>query len=130
MFTEESTVKFINDKVGTELVLKSDEFSSYDAEDINYIVEIKNRRKYYPTKLIEASKLFSNYQKSQIKGKSFLYVVTDDKGFYVFNITKNMKNIVNVLPIPLDCPITTDFSTNIIIKKYSYVLNEDLSTKL
>ena len=55
--TEQSTINLINKSSGTLLVLCKDKYSSYDALDPNYIVEIKNRRKYYKEKLIEAFKV-------------------------------------------------------------------------
>jgi len=128
--TEQSTIELINRMSGTELTLCKGEFSSYDAEDSNYIVEIKNRRKYYSTKLIEASKLFVNFQKSQIKSKKFLYVVTDDKGVWVYNITNSMKVVVNLPLKAIDCPMSTDFNKTSKIIKYSYVLPEDMAIKL
>ena len=127
---EQSTIELINRMSGTELTLCKGEFSSYDAEDSNYIVEIKNRRKYYNTKLIEASKLFVNFQKSQIKSKKFLYVVTDDKGVWVYNITNSIKVVVNLPLKAIDCPMSTDFNKTNKIIKYSYVLPEDMAIKL
>jgi hypothetical protein len=127
---EQSTVDFINKNYGTMLVLKRDKFSSYDAEDDNYIVEIKNRRSYYSTKIIEANKLFSNYQKSQIKGKIFLYIVTDDEGVYVFNINSNIDTIVKSELNKTNCPINTDFGNKRKIIKYAYNLLESISTKI
>ncbi len=127
---EQSTIELINRMSGTELTLCKGEFSSYDAEDSNYIVEIKNRRKYYNTKLIEASKLFVNFQRSQIKSKKFLYVVTDDKGVWVYNITNAMKVVVNLPLRAIDCPMSTDFNKTSKIIKYSYVLPEDMAIKL
>ena len=94
--TEQSTIDFLNSKVGTKLSLVSDIYSSYDASDDNYIVEIKNRRAYYRDKLIEAMKLYKNYQASQLSNKQFLYVVTDEKGVWVFNISKNIKVVVKL----------------------------------
>ena len=125
--TEKSTIDFLNKKVGTKLSLVSDKYSSYDASDDNYIVEIKNRRAYYRDKLIEAMKLYKNYQASQLSDKQFLYVVTDEKGVWVFNISKNIKAIV-VMPVKgMECPKTTDFKSNDNIIKYSYVLPELMS---
>jgi len=125
--TEQSTIDFLNSKVGTKLSLVSDKYSSYDASDDNYIVEIKNRRAYYRDKLIEAMKLYKNYQASQLSNKQFLYVVTDEKGVWVFNISKNIKAVV-VMPVKgLECPRATDFNSNDKITKYSYVLPEIMS---
>jgi len=128
--TEQSTIDLINLVSRTKLVLCKDRFSSYDAEDDNYIVEIKNRRKYYKEKLIEASKLYANFQKAEIARKKFLYVVTDEEGVWVYNITNAMKVVVNLPIRPIECPMTTDFGKNDKITKYSYVLPEDMAKKL
>ncbi len=125
--TEQSTIDFLNSKVGTKLSLVSDKYSSYDASDDNYIVEIKNRRAYYRDKLIEAMKLYKNYQASQLSNKQFLYVVTDEKGVWVFNISKNIKAVVKMPVKGIECPKTTDFKSNDKITKYSYVLPELMS---
>jgi len=125
--TEQSTIDFLNSKVGTKLSLVSDKYSSYDASDDNYIVEIKNRRAYYRDKLIEAMKLYKNYQASQICNKQFLYVVTDEKGVWVFNISKNIKAVVKMPVKGMECPRATDFNSNDKIIKYSYVLPEIMS---
>ena len=128
--TEQSTIDFLNKKVGTKLSLVSDKYRSYDASDDNYIVEIKNRRAYYRDKLIEAMKLYKNYQASQLSNKQFLYVVTDEKGVWVFNISKNIKAVVKMPVEGIECPKTTDFKSNDKIIKYSYVLPELMSRKL
>tara|TARA_R110000751_G_scaffold81441_1_gene164415 strand:- start:156 stop:554 length:399 start_codon:yes stop_codon:yes gene_type:complete len=128
--TEQSTIDFLNNKVGTKLSLVSDTYSSYDAIDNNYIVEIKNRRAYYKDKMIEAMKLYKNYQASQYSNKQFLYVVTDEKGVWVFNISKNIKSIVTMPLKGMECPKTTDFKSNDKIIKYSYVLPESIAKHL
>jgi len=127
---EKLTLEYINNEYNLNAYLVKDEFNSYDAECKDYIIEIKNRRKYYKEKLIEANKLFANYNKAQIKNKDFLYLVTDDKGVYVFNISKNIKEIISQDLIPKDCPATTDFNNNRKIIKYNYLLNENLCKKI
>jgi len=69
-------------------------------------------------------KMYRNYQESQIKGKMFLYVVTDEKGVWVFNISKNISTIVKTPVKAFKCPKTTYFNDNSKIDKYSYVLPE------
>ena len=128
--TEQSTIDFVNKVSRTNLVLCKDEFSSYDAYDDNYIVEIKNRRKYYKEKLIECSKLFVNYQKSILENKRFLYVVTDENGVWVYSITKHIDTIINQKPLKLPCPSKTDFKNGVVINKFCYTLSEKLSIKL
>ena len=125
--TEQSTIDFLNKKVGTKLSLAVGLFNSYDAKDDNYIVEIKNRRAYYKDKMIEAKKLYNNYQASQHCNKQFLYVVTDEEGVWVFNISKNINSIVNMPLKAMKCPKTTDFDCNDKIIKYSYVLPESIA---
>jgi len=127
---EKLTLEYINNEYNLNAYLVKDEFSSYDAECKDYIIEIKNRRKYYKEKLIEANKLFANYNKAQIKEKDFLYLVTDEKGVYVFNISKNIEEIINKKLVPKDCPATTDFNNNRKIIKYNYLLNENLCKKI
>ena len=127
---EKLTLEYINNEYNLNAYLVKDEFSSYDAECKDYIIEIKNRRKYYKEKLIEANKLFANYNKAQIKNKDFLYLVTDEKGVYVFNISKNIEEIISQDLIPKDCPATTDFNNNRKIIKYNYLLNENLCKKI
>ena len=128
--TEQSTIDFLNKKVGTKLLLAGDAYNSYDASDDNYIVEIKNRRAYYKDKMIEAMKLYKNFQASQYANKQFLYVVTDVKGVWVFNISKNIKSIVTMSLKGMECPKTTDFESNDKIIKYSYVLPESIAKHL
>ena len=74
--TEAKTKGLLNSLFDLKLKKAKGKFCSYDAEDSKHIVEIKNRRSYYPTKMIEASKLFTNFQKAQKLNKYFIYVVT------------------------------------------------------
>ena len=73
-------------------------------------------------------KLYSNFQKAQIKGKDFLYVVKDPEGFYIYNVNKIIDKIINSKLVPLKCPISTEFNRERKIVKYSYTLSEDLAT--
>ena len=127
---EQQTINLLNVSTGLELTAATDKFSPYDAESEDYIVEIKNRRAYYADKMLEAYKLFSNYQQAQLKGKQFLYVVTDSEGIWVYNITKHIDTIVSQKPKPLGCPAQTDFGNNTKITKYVFTLAESLASKL
>ena len=120
---EEKTISIINLLSGTKLkgTNETDKYCSYDAEDKNYIVEIKNRRDFYEDKMIECSKMFGNYNIAQAKGKTFLYVVTDKSGISVFNISKDISTIAMVSPDVIQCPVNTDFGKEkIYIDKYCY----------
>ena len=58
--TEQDVIDCINKKFKREAKLASDKFSIYDAEDKNYLYEIKIRDFKYLNCLIEKNKLFNN----------------------------------------------------------------------
>ena len=126
--TEQEVLNIINKKFNTSFKLVSDNYSSYDAEEDRYILEIKNRRAYYPTKIIEIYKMVANYQKSQLLDKVFLYAVSDEKGIYVFNINKNIDDIVKLSVTKKHQPVNTDFGSDKKIIKLTYELDESIAT--
>ena len=127
---EQTTIELINKQFKTNLILVDYQFCDFDAEDENYIVEVKNRKEFYQDKLIECVKLFKNYQNSQIKNKDFLYIVTDLKGVYVFNISKNIDEITSTKMYNTIQPETTEFNSTKQINKYVYFLNTKLSKQI
>ena len=127
---EQTTIDLINEKFNLKLILVDFEFCDYDAEDENYIVEIKNRKEFYQDKLIECVKLFKNYQNSQIKEKQFLYIVTDEQGVYIFNITKNIETITSSKVYKTLQPETTEFKKTKKINKFVYFLDVKLSKQI
>ena len=131
--TEQETIEYLNKKypsLNLDNTSQYSKYSFYDAFGDNHIVEIKNRRKYYKEKMIECSKLFINYQSSQLLDRSFLYVVTDEKGVWVYSITKNMEEIMKQKPVKIPCPSKTDFEGGKMIDKYCYILSEDMAIKI
>jgi hypothetical protein len=126
--TELQITEYLNKNYKMSLKLADDKFSSYDAECDEYIVEYKSRRKYYPTKQIECLKLFTNFQKAELSHRQFLYVVEDERGLYVFNITRNISKITRQSMQDLKLPVNTDFGSSRRITKYTYNLDESLST--
>ena len=127
---EQTTIELINKQFKTNLILVDYQFCDFDAEDENYIVEIKNRKEFYQDKLIECVKLFKNYQNSQIKNKDFLYIVTDIKGVYVFNISKNIDEITSTKMYKTIQPETTEFNSTKQINKFVYFLDNKLSKQI
>ena len=123
---EAKTRGLLNSLFGLNLIKAKGRFCSYDAEDSKHIVEIKNRRSYYPTKMIEASKLFVNFQKAQKSNKYFIYVVSDKKGLFIFNISKRIDDIVALGIQKSEQPSTTDFGDPSKVYKYYYNLPEDM----
>lgn len=120
-------VEYINKAVNINLTLATDTFSSYDAEDDNYIVEVKDRNKYYPDKMLEDFKFLNCCKIAQEKGKQFLYIVRDPKGVWIFNCSKYIQDIVNFKRIEIPCPINTEFGNNNKTNKSIILLPESYS---
>ena len=57
----------------------NDKYSSYDAENERYIVEVKSRDKRYRSWVIEKKKFESNIIKSVETGKMFVYLTEYDE---------------------------------------------------
>tara|TARA_A100001011_G_scaffold365792_1_gene417779 strand:- start:618 stop:1022 length:405 start_codon:yes stop_codon:yes gene_type:complete len=75
---------------GLDLVEATDPYSSFDAENTRYIVELKSRDKQYRSWVIEKKKFDSNIVKSVEKNKMFVYL-TEYKGKIM---TWNIHNLV------------------------------------
>jgi hypothetical protein len=85
-----------NAKCKGQIQLVDDEYSTYDFEGDDFIVEVKHRFKAYNTKMIETMKLSNNYQQSQLKNKTFVYIVVDENGVSVFNISQVIDKIIKL----------------------------------
>jgi len=125
---QKQTVNFINKTSGTKLIEHKDEFSSYDAYDDNYIVEIKNRRANHKDPFLEVNKTVVNMKKAKQLKKDYLYVQADGTGVYVFNISK-----LNLHTIPkrfYNVPATTDFKNKERVNKEFWVLKKQYAKKI
>tara|TARA_R110000822_G_scaffold75287_5_gene181078 strand:- start:6912 stop:7553 length:642 start_codon:yes stop_codon:yes gene_type:complete len=92
---EQDVVDLVNKASNREFYLVDDEFSRYDAEDSDYIAEIKVRYKWYPDCIIEKKKYDANMLLAKEKNKEFLYIVFVNQDtcydLYVFNCSKLTK---------------------------------------
>ena len=117
IFKKESDVreylKFIIDDIED-----SEEMSHYDMESIRSIIEIKVRKSYYDKWMIEKYK----YDKlMKLSGnKDCYYVVAYNHKLYWYDL-KDI-DISELEVAVMDCPKTTDFKNNKIVKKESYIL--------
>ena len=121
-------MNWINGKICLELKPTDDDFDRWDFYDDNYIVELKIRDKYYDTKLLQADKGLNLVQSAEALDRIPLYIVTDSKGVYIFNLNK-----INLLEHPIVevvAPITTEFNKTKKITKYCYQLSEEIATKI
>jgi len=109
------------------LVEVSDRYSTYDAENENYIVEVKSRDKKYRSWAIEKKKFDSNIDKAVETGKMFVYL-TEYKGDIM---TWNINNLVLTgydfqwTKIPM--PQTTEFEDTKTVTKVVGFLYESVA---
>lgn len=89
--TEQDVIDIVNSESNREMCLVDDEFSRYDAEDKDYIAEIKIRYRWYPDCIIEHDKYEANMALAKEKDKDFIYIVYVEQDtcydIYVFNCT-------------------------------------------
>jgi hypothetical protein len=85
---EKEILDAVNKEFGIDLKWNDYEYNRFDAEDKNYIVEIKDRKKYYDKTLIEFDKYSYNIKYSELAKKSFIYVVRVSGTIYIFNLSK------------------------------------------
>ena len=123
---QKQTVDFINKISGTKLIEHTDEFSSYDAFDDNYIVEIKNRRANHKDPFLEVNKTVINTKKAKEQNKDYLYIQADETGVYVFNVSKLDLN--NIYKRFFNVPASTLFKNKERLEKEFWVLNKSLAT--
>ena len=104
------------------LVEVNDRYSTYDAENESYIVEVKSRDKKYRSWAIEKKKFDSNIDKAVETGKMFVYL-TEYKGDIM---TWNINNLVLTgydfqwTKIPM--PQTTEFEdTKTVTKEVGFL---------
>ena len=116
-FKKESDVreylKFIIDDIED-----SEEMSHYDMESIRSIIEIKVRKSYYDKWMIEKYKYDKLMKLCGDKG--CFYVVAYDHKLYWYDL-KDI-DITELEFSVMDCPKTTDFKNNKIVKKENYIL--------
>ena len=126
---ERGVIKYLNYK-GLKLKESFNKYNSFDAYDNNYIVEIKVRDKYYSDKMLEASKLYTNYQQAQLSNKYFLYVVKDSRGTWIYNISRDIDKIISSEPQKILCPAQTEFNNNKKIFKICYLLPDSMALQV
>ena len=121
----------INDHFVLNLKKPTEKYLQFDAYNKNYIVEIKARRKYYETQIIEFSKFAFNLYFSKLHNRKFIYAVSINSDLYIFNITKLEQNNYDFNWEWREQPSTTDFENNDKISKFvGYLHLKDSSKKI
>ena len=112
---------------GLDLVEVEDPYSTYDAENERYIVEVKSRDKQYRSWAIEKKKFDSNIIKCMEKNKAFVYL-TEYKGkIMTWNIHKLVRKGYDFQWTEIPMPKTTEFENTKTITKVVGFLYEGVA---
>ena len=112
---------------GLDLVEVSNPYSTYDAENERYIVEVKSRDKQYRSWAIEKKKFDSNIIKCMEKNKAFVYL-TEYKGkIMTWNIHKLVRKGYDFQWTAIPMPKTTEFEDTKTITKVVGFLYEGVA---
>ena len=102
---------------GLDLVEVSDPYSSYDAENGRYIVEVKSRDKKYDSWIIERKKFDSNLLYSMNKNKMFVYLTEHNGKIMTWNIHNLLNSLYDFGWTKMELPATTEFDAKEKIQK-------------
>ena len=112
---------------GLDLVEVSDPYSSYDAENERYIVEVKSRDKQYRSWAIEKKKFDSNIVKCMEKNKAFVYLTEYNGKIMTWNIHKLVRKGYDFQWTAIPMPKTTEFQDTKTITKVVGFLYEGVA---
>lgn len=102
---------------GLDLVEVSDPYSSYDAENGRYIVEVKSRDKKYDSWIIERKKFDSNLLYSMNVNKMFVYLTEHNGKIMTWNIHNLLNSLYDFGWTKMELPATTEFDDKEKIQK-------------
>ena len=109
-----------------ELRQARDDFSPFDYESDDYLVEIKSRRKAYDPWIIEQLKVDTNVAIAESVKKDFIYVNAFELLLYIWNISKLIREDYDFGFEDREMPWTTDFeAVQIISKRTGYLYSKD-----
>lgn len=124
MFYNENDVrKYLKSEISD--IKDSNEMSHYDMQTPRNIIEIKVRNKYYNNWMIEKYKYDKLLELCNDKG--CYYLIAFKSVLFWYNL-KNI-NISELKEVEMNCPKSTQFKNNNIIKKPSYLLPNNKKIK-
>ena len=127
MTQTEIIVKLNSIYPGLDLVEVSDPYSSYDAENGRYIVEVKSRDKEYKSWAIEKKKFDSNIVKCIETGKAFVYLTEYNGKIMTWNIHKLVRKGYDFQWTEIPMPKTTEFKNTKTVTKVVGFLYEGVA---
>ena len=127
MTQTEIIVKLNSIYPGLDLVEVENPYSSYDAENERYIVEVKSRDKEYRSWAIEKKKFDSNIVKCIETGKAFVYLTEYNGKIMTWNIHNLVRKDYDFQWTAIPMPKTTEFEDTKTITKVVGFLYEDVA---
>ena len=112
---------------GLDLEEVSDPYSSYDAENARYIVEVKSRDKKYDSWIIERKKFDSNLLYSMNKNKMFVYLTEHNGKIMTWNIHNLLNSLYDFQWTEIPMPKTTEFEDTKTVTKVVGFLYEGVA---
>ena len=112
---------------GLDLEEVSDPYSSYDAENERYIVEVKSRDKKYDSWIIERKKFDSNLLYSMNKNKMFVYLTEHNGKIMTWNIHNLLNSLYDFQWTEIPMPKTTEFEDTKTVTKVVGFLYEGVA---
>jgi hypothetical protein len=111
---EQPICNVLNKILNTKFELVEDEFSRFDAEDENYLLEIKVRHKDYGDMVMDLEKCTAIKRAAAAKGKIPLFCITTPTGWKVIDLREKYRVIQRM------SPKTTDFKNKEkVLKKFA-----------
>ena len=124
---ERGLFKWLKDNIYFDLEKARDEHSRWDCKSDHYRhrIELKCRRKHYPTMMIEKSKYDALVSMGRRSGNAPIYINSTPEGIFAWDLS-----LISLEWTLQACPKTTDFRDNEkILKEVSY-LNINTAKKL
>lgn len=125
----EKSIIYLNNKYGWNLYSLDDQFSHWDAQSADIIVEFKFRNTYYQDKYLQVDKFYNLLMAADYYDKMLYYIVID-KEVTIFNLLTLKDELINSKVITQLAPYQTDFNKTKKVNKYFYILKHDQQTIL
>tara|TARA_R100001440_G_scaffold44908_1_gene64649 strand:+ start:74 stop:472 length:399 start_codon:yes stop_codon:yes gene_type:complete len=125
----EKSIIYLNNKYDWNLYSLDDQFSYWDAQSADMIVEFKFRNTYYQDKYLQADKFYNLLMAADYYDKMLYYIVIDSE-VTIFNLRTLKDKIINSKVITQLAPYQTDFNKTKKVNKYFYILKHDQQTIL
>lgn len=128
---EKELLQLVNEFYGSSLIKCEDQFSRWDADDEQHVVELKCRETHYDTQIIEYIKYDAVMQEANKSERVALYIASTPEEILVFDLTQLEKEGYELEWESKWLPATTAFANkDWIVKQVSYIENEKAKWRL